>query len=434
MAYKKNIFNNLLNEIFKIFISFFSSVIVARGLGTDNFGKYTFIFLIFNLIGNYGHFGIINATSYFYKRKKYDKNEVIKTNSLYAFCNGIIIFGIFLILKFVGVFEEFSYLVIFNGFLFIFFSYISLIMRLIYISEENIIKSNKFIFTGNLISFILLFFTYISNKMTAEIVFFIKGFIVFIPVILMLKDTKLNFRIKFNGRLLIDELKYGIILYLAALFIFLNYRLDQFMIKIILNTAELGIYSIGVNLAELLFLIPNSITTALSGKLYNINENDYESQKKHVVITAKFAFYISLILSLIAIFLTPLISILYGQEYNRAMMIIIILVFGIVFATIGKVLYVYYITKGEPLIHLIITFVAFLTNFILNIFLIPKFGINGAALASTISYFIYGVVYLLVFKIKENISILKFFIIEKDEIKNIKNLISIKVSNLINKK
>ncbi|MCS4464093.1 hypothetical protein JTT01_07485 [Clostridium botulinum] len=43
-----------------------------------------------------------------------------------------------------------------------------------------------------------------------------------------------------------------------------------------LGEQQLGIYSIAVSLAELLFLIPGSVGTAILGRLYNIKDNNKE--------------------------------------------------------------------------------------------------------------------------------------------------------------
>ena len=100
----------------------------------------------------------------------------------------------------------------------------------------------------------------------------------------------------------------------------------------------------------------------------------------------------------------------------------IILLIGIVFASIGKVSPAYFYTKGKPSIHLIVAAVVLTINIALNFVLIPIMGINGAALASTVSYFFYGVIYILILG-RDGISVKQLLIIQKEDIRSIKQLI-----------
>ena len=95
-----------------------------------------------------------------------------------------------------------------------------------------------------------------------------------IKLILLLRGLKLSYRPKVKIKVLKEELKYGIPLYFAALFIYLNYRVDQLMVKQYLGNNELGIYSISVTLAELAFIFPESISSAFEGRLYSCKEEE----------------------------------------------------------------------------------------------------------------------------------------------------------------
>ena len=100
----------------------------------------------------------------------------------------------------------------------------------------------------------------------------------------------------------------------------------------------------------------------------------------------------------------------------------VILLIGIIFASIGKVAPAYFYTKGRPNIHLIVAAIVLVINLLLNFVLIPTIGINGAALASTISYLFYGLIYVLMLK-KDGISIKQLLIIQKDDLKNLKQIL-----------
>jgi len=241
-------------------------------------------------------------------------------------------------------------------------------------------------------------------------------------VIFLTVNLRINFKPAINFALLNAEFRYGIVLYFASLFIFLNYRVDQFMINYSLGKTELGIYSIGVRLAELLFLIPDSVTSALFGRLYNIKVDDASSQKSVLIKTTKYTFYMTLVLLVIGIMLVPLVPYVYGEDFSRAKEVIVLLFIGIVFASIARVSHSYFISKGKPMVHLCVTALTLSTNIALNLFFIPIWRINGAALASSISYTVYGLSYLIIFRVTEGIPFKDFFYISKEEIHDLVRL------------
>ena len=61
-----------------------------------------------------------------------------------------------------------------------------------------------------------------------------------------------------------------------------------------------------------------------------------------------------------------------------------------------------------------------MTNLILNILFLPIWGIFGTAIASTISYFIYGGIYIFLLIRKEHIDVCKMFVITNSDIEMIK--------------
>lgn len=235
-------------------------------------------------------------------------------------------------------------------------------------------------------------------------------------IILLLRGLKLKYRFEINKKILFEELKYGIPLYLAGLFIYLNYRADQLMVRNALGNSQLGIYSISVQLAELAFIFPTSIASAFEGRLYSCEEKD---KKKIAAQIIRITIYITLIICIIGVFCRPLITILYGEEYAGAATAMTILLIGIVFASIGKVSPAYFLHKRQTNnssnsgCNCITNKRSFKFDFI------PSIGINGAALASTISYIFYGVIYIIMFK-REGIHIRQLLILQKKTLKVLK--------------
>jgi O-antigen/teichoic acid export membrane protein len=88
---------------------------------------------------------------------------------------------------------------------------------------------------------------------------------------------------------------------------------------------------------------------------------------------------------------------------------------GVVIFSLGKVLANDFTGRGYPEINTYIAFVVALTNFGLNIWLIPTYGIKGAALATSTSYILDSTIKSIVFSIKNKVSILDIVIIKMSD-------------------
>lgn len=422
MGYKRNIASNFATQISISVLSFLVSVIVARVFGTEGKGEIAYILLVFTTIGQYGHMGITYATPYFSKKTKFTSNEVFNNNFTYILCTCILLTIIILVGKIFGlILNEYNYFTVFLGIVMFIFTMIAEFLSTVYISHERIIELNKITLTSNIIKLSLIFLLWIIKLLN----FYTYLIVLVLPLIYnsLFLGIKVKEKLKLglNKLLLHQEFKFGITIYLATLFIFMNYKIDQFFINFMLGKSELGIYSVAVSLAELLFLIPGSVASAILGRLYNMKNSNQQERTKVTSNTIKITFYVTLILMFIGIMCTPIIPLIYGERYRGAMVPTIILFVGILFASIGKISSSYFQSSGEPKIHLYITFSVFLVNIILNLYLIPRNGIIGAALASSVSYLVYGISYIVIFIKKEKFTFEGLFLFSKDERESVKN-------------
>ena len=141
-----------------------------------------------------------------------------------------------------------------------------------------------------------------------------------------------------------------------------------------------------------------------------------EEGKIKTIGTVKSTFYICVLMSIAGVICAPLITILYGKEYESAISAFIILLIGVIFVSIGKLCATYYFAKGDTKTQFYLTSLMLILNLIGNAILLPKMGINGAAVASTLSYFVYGAGYILILWKRDNVSIGELFKITKQEI------------------
>lgn len=415
MKLKRNIISNLAFHIISIGVGFFTSILVARGLGTENQGKFSYYLLIFEIIASYGNLGITSSTSYFIKKSNIKKDNVINTNiSVLLVLSAIYILGVLIFKN--TIFLEHVYIL---GLLWSSYAIILLFntfFTTIYIAEEKMYVYNKYFILANVLKCVIIAALYYTNHLTVISISMLYALLEVMKNAFMLKELKISYKFQINMKIVKQELQYGLPLFLAGLLIYLNYRVDQVMVKNFFGNSELGIYAIAVRLAELALVFPKSIGSAFEGRLYSCKEEDRKSISAQVI---KFSFYGTMGICMIGILCKPLIEVLYGEEYSRAGIPMVILLIGIIFASMGKVAPAYFFTKGNSKIHLIVSSMVLAINLTLNAILIPKMGINGAALASTISYVFYGIVYIIMLK-RDGIYTKEILLISKGDIKLIK--------------
>ncbi len=173
---------------------------------------------------------------------------------------------------------------------------------------------------------------------------------------------------------------------ISSSFLFISSWTDTFMLGAMVSKAELGVYNVAFKLASLALIIIATVNTVLAPKIsslfsnQNIKEIGVEVHKATKLIT-----YVALPLVLFLILFRKPILGLFGDEFVLGEMTLVIISLGMLFnAMSGSVAQVLNMTNHQKQFRNFTIFSA-LTNILLNYILIPKMGIEGAAIASLIS-------------------------------------------------
>lgn len=175
-------------------------------------------------------------------------------------------------------------------------------------------------------------------------------------------------------------------LILSGLVIMIYMRIDQIMIKEILGTKEVGIYSAAVRLTEIWYFLPGIITSSLFPAIISakkISENNYYYRLQQLY---TLMIWMALSIALTTTFLADWIILkLYGAEYNDAGGVLIINIWTGIFVFFGSAWSKWMLIENRMKMSAFFQINAMFFNVILNLFLIPRYGIYGAALSSLIA-------------------------------------------------
>lgn len=178
---------------------------------------------------------------------------------------------------------------------------------------------------------------------------------------------------------------------------FLNYRVDTILLNYFLAPAATGIYVVAVQIAEQLWMLSNAVSTVLLPRLSEL-ENEEEKRRILTPFVNRWILLVSLIGALLlSILAKPLTNIFLGSDYTPAATALIWLLPGTVSLTFSRILANDIAARGRPELNMYTAIVAVFLNVFFNLLLIPSMGINGSALASTISYTINSIMKIIVY-------------------------------------
>jgi O-antigen/teichoic acid export membrane protein len=168
---------------------------------------------------------------------------------------------------------------------------------------------------------------------------------------------------------------------------FLNTQIDSILIGYYMNPAEVGIYAVAVLLAQTLTLIPSAVqrvTAPVTATLYG--EGNIEGIRKLIFSTMKKSFLVSVSIAVLIIISGQyLITFLFTKEFLLSYFPLLILILGYTicapFMAVGATLS----SIGKVHIPFRINVICGILNVVLNILLIPRFGLNGAALSTAVT-------------------------------------------------
>lgn len=165
----------------------------------------------------------------------------------------------------------------------------------------------------------------------------------------------------------------------------INYRIDSIILVAIMGVASFGIYSIAVAFGELLFMLTRPITAAVTRDIGLRNSTDSADITARVIRTST---AIAALASVAALIVGPwAIDVVYGSRFHDAARPLYILLPGIVaFATAGTFAAFFIVQVGRPVIISLVNIAMILAQSGLCFALVPRLGMSGAALASTITY------------------------------------------------
>jgi len=175
-------------------------------------------------------------------------------------------------------------------------------------------------------------------------------------------------------------------LIVSGIMVALYMKIDAIMLQNMKGVKEAGAYQTVAALSEAWNFVPSVIVTSLFPAILNARRDDIDRYNKRIQNLYDLMVYLSVPVAVVITFASPLIYKLYKPEYAYAAPVLSVHIWSGVFVFLGAANSQYLIAENLNTLTFIRTGFGAIVNIVLNLILIPKMGMMGAAIATLAAY------------------------------------------------
>lgn len=372
------------SNLVMVALTFVSGVLIARKLGPVGQGMVTALLVYPILFTSVAEMGIRQATVYHTGKKVFSDRDIVGVIMLLLIVSGVVgMVACGMMLTRLSP-KHYQPLLVALA-----VCYVPLKLTISYASgfflgKERIGEFNRVNWQAELVRCltIILLVWIIQLGVTGAVMANLLGIGITAGYTLWLLSRHVPLSITWNPGIVSRLLSIGVLYALSLLVLQLNYQIHVVMLTHMSTMAQVGSYSLGSNLVIALWQLPNAVGIVLFSRSANTDETTVFTHK--VMKLVRMAFIVvmaaALMLYLTAGWLVPLI---FGKAYLQSITIVRLMLPGVVFFTIFRVLNMDLAGRGKPALVLISTLPALVAGVAINFVLIPRYGALGAAVAAS---------------------------------------------------
>ena len=417
------LFSTLFLNIVIFIIVFIISVVLSRSLGPENYGVYQFLILIASTLTLFTGFGLVEMLQLKLAQKLIRLKDYIA--STLSATMPIYLITLCVLFYFFYVNDSLGNQVLLNAGLML-----CLLFQLNFIFHNAIFALDKIV-TFQMVEIIrhganlmLILFAIYFNFFNLPNVFWIMVFTnIFSVVYILFYCFRHRVAEKINFAYSKELFKNSLRTYLNNILTFITYRFDVYILKLFVGFYEIGIYTLAVALVEKLWIFPTSIRSVLYLELNN-KRKDEAFVAQILRLLTLFVIVVGSVVAVLSFYIIPFV---FSERFEASVVPFLILLPGILMFCFSKILAAYFISCDMIKINTYSSIIIACINLILNLILIPKYLIFGAALSKTIAFTIGSIYHLKVFNKVTKTNYTDMLIIKKNDFSVLKLLK--KVSN-----
>ena len=230
---------------------------------------------------------------------------------------------------------------------------------------------------------------------------------------LVLVAREVPLRLGLDSKVLRSFFNFGIRGYAANLMMLLSYRLDALIVNGLRGVTSLGYYSVATAMAETLTYGAVGFALILFPQVSSVERREAD---RITPVVCRNAVFMTLIGAVVMFVVSrQLILFVFGSGMTPALLPLWLLLPGIVSLAPTRVIASYLSGIGKPIYTTYIAAGAVILTVILDLLLIPPFGISGAAAASSIVYTCTAVASVVVFKVESGAGLMETLVVRPND-------------------
>jgi O-antigen/teichoic acid export membrane protein len=388
-SFVKSTASTLITRLIIMGLAFFVGIVAARSLGPTDLGAFSISLALPALVSLFLQFGLGVANVYFLGKREYPADVLLGNALTVSLVTSALVLPLYLLL--IPVLQGTVAAGIQSGVLILIglsipLALISGHLSYIFLGFQNIGEYNllKLIRQGSTLILLVIFVVLLGMGVMGAVAAMTLawGFMV-LRGLWAIRDS-VSVRLVWNWPVLKSCLGLGVKGYLANLFQFFNYRLDILLLSLFMGVTPVGLYTTAVLAAEILWYVPEAVATVLFPKTASASASE---ARAFTPLVSRTVFLMTLGLAvLLALLSYPVVVTMFGMQYEDSVMPLKLLLPGVVLLSLAKVLASDLGGRGLLLYNTLGSLTGLIATVILDLLLIPRWGINGAAIASSISY------------------------------------------------
>lgn len=188
-------------------------------------------------------------------------------------------------------------------------------------------------------------------------------------------------------------------LLLSGMVISIYMKIDQVMIKEMMSSEAVGLYAAAVRISELWYFIPMVIASSLFPALISAKQQSEKLYYMRLQSLFNIMVWLAIVIAVPMTFLSDwVVEFLFGEQYYGAGSVLAVHIWAGIAVGFGVIWSYWVIIENKQ--HLVIIFhvLSMVLNVLLNFYLIPRLGILGAGIATAVASLVSQFVGLLVYK------------------------------------
>jgi O-antigen/teichoic acid export membrane protein len=180
---------------------------------------------------------------------------------------------------------------------------------------------------------------------------------------------------------------YGWKQHLSAVIAYVNLRVDFFFVQMFLGQSLGGVYYAAIQMGEAMWIVSKVVSTVLLPRLAELRGHEETRQQLTPLITRLVLWATALASVIAALLAKPFIVLVWHKpEFAPAALVLWWLLPGIVMWSATRIIAYDFSARGRPELNSYLAGVVLVINVALNVILIPRIGMVGGAISTTVAY------------------------------------------------